>query len=386
MQGRYAIRPQFVGTYEEAINKLRAALMAGRSPHLAQIYEIGTGIMVDSGAVTPLADFASKDPEFPMAALLPQVIRYYSVNGRLYSLPFATSNPILFYNADLFARAGITEPPRTFEELAADAEKLTDKKQRISGLTWPLTCWIFEQFMARNGLPLLEPDNGRSGVRPVHAAYQNPVAREYFRQLAVMTASGAFANLGRAWDPAEQSFLAGRAAMLVTSTSDVFFIAKEAPFHVRTAPIVPLASQAHGAGGTVIGGNALWIMAGKPAAEQRIAYDFVKYIASAPVQREWHTHTGYFPIRRDVIDALAAEGFYKTAPDARTAIDQMLASPAEPPAAGAITGIFTELRDHVETATEEILAGFSTPDAALQKATRRTDQALARYNRLVEGQ
>src|SRR5262245_53708797 len=53
-QGKIVVQAQFVGTYEEGLNKLRTALMANRAPHVVQITDIGTQVMIDSGQVAPL--------------------------------------------------------------------------------------------------------------------------------------------------------------------------------------------------------------------------------------------------------------------------------------------------------------------------------------------
>jgi multiple sugar transport system substrate-binding protein len=47
---------------------------------------------------------------------------YY--NGKLYSLPYGSSARALFYNKDAYTKAGITDPPKTWDELIQDAKKL----------------------------------------------------------------------------------------------------------------------------------------------------------------------------------------------------------------------------------------------------------------------
>src|SRR5262249_40940531 len=148
---------------------------------------------------------------------------------------------------------------------------------------------------------------------------------------------GVFANVGRGWDPAEQNFIAGRAAMLITSTSDIFEVLKEAPFKLGTAPIP--ARSLSDRGGTIIGGNSLWILNNKPQAEQQAAYRFIKFMASPSIQEKWHSNTGYFPIRADVIDSLKKRGFYDKFPVAWTAIEQMRASPDMDATRGALMGV-----------------------------------------------
>lgn len=380
---RLVINPQYVGTYNDGINKLRAATMAGKGPHIAQIFEVGTRIMIDSGVATPLEEFATKDKTFGLEQMLPQVMRYYRVNGTLHSLPFATSNPIVYWNVDWFAKAGLNAAPKTLEEFTSVATKLTDAKAGLTGATWPIHSWFFEQFVARQGAPLLDADNGRS-ARPTKALYASAEGVRFVSWWANLARSGAWANLGRGWDPAVESFLAGRSAMLITSTSEAFVIPSKAKFKVATAPIpLPTGVDAK-LGGTIVGGNALWIMKAKPKPEQELAYEFVRFMASAATQRKWHIGTGYFPIRRDVIAELEKEGFYKKNVAARTAIDQLLASADSPVTHGALMGVFLEARDHVESAIEEVLAGKATVEEALKKAAGRTDKALERYNRTTK--
>jgi sn-glycerol 3-phosphate transport system substrate-binding protein len=166
--------------------------------------------------------------------------------------------------------------------------------------------------------------------------------------------------------------------MFITSTSDVFEVSKKASFRVMTAPLPKKTADAPG--GTVIGGNSLWILKAKPADEQKASYAFLKFMASKPVQRKWHMNTGYFPIRADVIADLEKEGFYASHPAVKTAVDQIRATPDTPATRGALMGVFSEARIHVESAIEKVLAGQDAK-TVLARAKVQTDEALARYNR-----
>lgn len=377
-KGKIKAQVQFIGTYEEGLNKTRTALLARKGPHVVQITDIGTQVMIDTGGVEPLQTFAAGDPGFPSKELLPQLRRYYEIDGKLQSLPFATSNPLIYYNADAFAKVGIKGPPKTFAELVEVSRKLTNKEAKTFGITWPLHCWFFEQFLAKQGQALVNNENGRKG-RATETNFLSPEALEFVNLWVGMVKEGTFANVGRGWEPAEQNFLAGRSAMLITSTSDVFEIQKKAPFKVVTAPLPTKDPKV--SGGTIIGGNSLWILKDKPEAERQAAYQLVKWMASKPMQRKWHTSTGYFPIRSDLIAELEKEGFYQKNPNAKTAIDQLRASPAIPATAGALLGVFPELRENVDSAMERILTGGEDMKKALGTAKTQTDQALARYNR-----
>ncbi len=374
--GKLKVEAQFVGTYPEALNKVRTALLAKRGPQMIQIFDIGTKLMIDSGAIVPLADFIAKDASFPLGEILPEIRRYYEVNGRLHSLPFATSNPILYYNVDALNKAGV-KPPTTFAELKAVAAKLSSGDGKVTGITWPLHSWFFEELMALQGKDLVNQGNGRTAA-PTEALYTQPEGVAVVELWQEMVKAGTFANVGRGWEPAEQNFLSGRSAMLVTSTSDVFEISRKAGFKVGTASLPKRDPKI--AGGTVIGGNSLWILKGKPEQEAG-SYAFVKFMAAFDNQKYWHTNTGYFPIRKDVIAALEKEGFYKKNPAAKTAIDQLRSSAALTATQGALMGVFQEAREHVENAIEQVLSGKGTASQALAEAKQKTDAALQRYNR-----
>ena len=385
--GLLPIRLQFTGTYTDGINKLRLAVMAKSPPHLAQIYEIGTQQLVDSGSVIPLEDLIAGDVGFGLEQMLPQVLSYYRIKGKLFSLPFATSNPVIFANGEALEAAGMKAPPTTFEALEADCPKLASPEKGRTCLTLPLTSWLFEQSIARQGAVLLDSENGRQGVA-ANAVYASLEGRFFLDFLVRLSSAGMFANTGRSWDPPVENFMSGRSALLVTSTSDVFVLAQRARFPVVVGPFPVRAdsSSVVGAvtgGGTVLGGNSIWAMKGRPDAEMKQAYQFLKYLASPDVQRRWHVNTGYFPIRRDVIEALEREGFYKENPNARVAVDQLLAAPDSAAAKGALAGVFPEIREHVENAMEEALAGKLSSVGALERAQIKSSRALQRYRKLL---
>ncbi|MCI9154346.1 sugar ABC transporter substrate-binding protein [Lachnospiraceae bacterium] len=75
-----------------------------------------------------------------------------SYNGEIYSIPFFVHTPIVFYRTDLFEDAGIKEFPKTWEEYADAAKKLTygevygtiiEAKQAVEPVTH-LVDWIYQ--------------------------------------------------------------------------------------------------------------------------------------------------------------------------------------------------------------------------------------------------
>ncbi|MEU7898356.1 extracellular solute-binding protein [Nonomuraea sp. NPDC049152] len=56
--------------------------------------------------------------------MLTKFADFGKVDGTAYGIPFVSSARALFYNKELFEKAGIAEPPKTWDELKAAAEKL----------------------------------------------------------------------------------------------------------------------------------------------------------------------------------------------------------------------------------------------------------------------
>src|SRR5713101_4262409 len=126
-QKDYEVKAIFKGSYPETLNAAIAAYRAKQPPHVVQVYEVGTQTMLSSGAVYPVFQLM-KDNGLAVDwnDIIPPVKTYYSQGGNLYSMAFNSSTPILFYNKDLFKKAGLADkPPATWDELEAMAKKIT---------------------------------------------------------------------------------------------------------------------------------------------------------------------------------------------------------------------------------------------------------------------
>lgn len=73
-----------------------------------------------SSNVAMVLDFSS---DFT-GTFIPAFLKPSTVNGKLYGLPWAASDRALIYNKDIFKKAGIQDPPKTWDELKADAQKI----------------------------------------------------------------------------------------------------------------------------------------------------------------------------------------------------------------------------------------------------------------------
>jgi sn-glycerol 3-phosphate transport system substrate-binding protein len=102
----------FAGNYDDTYAKIKTSITAGNTPQLVQIYDLGTRFMIDSKKVTPVQNFIDQDKY--NTDLEPIVANYFTINKKLYSMPWNNSMPILYYNKDAFTAAGLDpNKPRT---------------------------------------------------------------------------------------------------------------------------------------------------------------------------------------------------------------------------------------------------------------------------------
>jgi sn-glycerol 3-phosphate transport system substrate-binding protein len=105
---------------------------------------------------------------------------------------------------------------------------------------------------------------------------------------------------------------------------------------------------------------------------------------SSPEQQAfWHINTGYFPITKKAYDIPAVKQHQAKYPQFTTAVSQLRDSPITRATQGALLGVFTQAREIVEDAIEQVLAGRATSLEALKKAAQQIDAAIGRYNMTV---
>jgi sn-glycerol 3-phosphate transport system substrate-binding protein len=81
------VAAEYQGTYDDAINKLKSAQIGNMGADLVQIYDIGTRFMIDSGWVVPMQELIDAD-NYDVAQIEPNIAAYYTVDNKLYSMPF----------------------------------------------------------------------------------------------------------------------------------------------------------------------------------------------------------------------------------------------------------------------------------------------------------
>lgn len=244
--------------------KLIQGINSGTAPDVALSFGLdNVGKFCASGAWQDLTPFMQQT-NFDKSQFPDSVFQYTSYGGSQCALPFLTDAYGLYYNVDMFQKAGISEPPKTMSELVADAEKLTvfnpDGSIKVAGFvpwtgyyeTGPLS--LSTQF----NCPWYNADVTQS-------AFTDPCWDGLFKwQKELIDFYGAdnlakfVAGQGNEWT-AENDFETGRVAMNLDGEWRTAFVADDNPnLNYMTAPM-PVADVNAGMygmgqiGGTIIG-------------------------------------------------------------------------------------------------------------------------------------
>lgn len=141
---------QVVGnSYADTLNTLLVQAAAGNGPDIAMVKAEWVPQFLALDALAPIQDVISDEAKADYGSSLDA----YTIDGDLYALPFFAQGYAMFYNKDLLEQAGITELPATYDELLADAQKISALGKDANGNT------IYGLGLVNSGLEVAEGYN-----------------------------------------------------------------------------------------------------------------------------------------------------------------------------------------------------------------------------------
>ena len=381
-QSDYKVIPVYKGTYDESMAAATAAYRAGNAPDILQVFEVGTATMMYSkGAIKPFYEVMQQAGEkVDQNAYVPAVAGYYSTARGLMSFPFNSSTTIMFYNKDLFVKAGLdpNKPPATWQDFVGMAAKM-----KASGISCPYTTtwqsWVhLESFSAWHNTESASKNNGFGGL-DARLKINGPLQVRHIENLSNWARQGYFVYAGRK-DEANAKFNAGECAIITGSSSAYADIRKNAKFKFGAAPLPYYSDVAGAPQNTIIGGASLWTMGGKKADEYKGVAKFFTYLSKPEVQAKWHQETGYLPVTKAAYDITRTSGFYDRNPGTDVAVKQMIVKTTDK-SRGIRLGNYAQIRTVIDEELENVWTGKKTPKEALDNATRRGDELLVRFEK-----
>jgi raffinose/stachyose/melibiose transport system substrate-binding protein len=343
--------------------KLATVLQSGDVPDIFQSWG-GSGLVEQAQAgllkdITPdlTADSAWKD------SFAPGALGAFSVDGKYYGVPWDMGMVSVWYNKDLFAKAGITSTPTTWTDFLADVKKLQDAKITPISIgekdTW-MGMHIWSYLFTRIG--------GQAGFNAVYTGtgkWTDATCVQAGTELKKLIDMKPFQDgfLGASHDESQAAFGNGEAAMLIGGqwTPSVESANSADKVGIKNLGMFSFPAVEGGKGeGTDAMGGGNGFAIGKNASPEAI--DFVKYLTSLDNQKAIAADGTGIPVVKGASDSIKdpnmklVQAGFASAKYFQLYYDQFLPS--------AVAGAIND-----ETA--KLYAGTSTPEqvcAAIQAA------------------
>jgi multiple sugar transport system substrate-binding protein len=323
---------------------------------------VWSGQYAESGYTVDLTDWIKRDAaELQLDDIYPTLLNALGhYDDKQVAFPFAGYANVLAYRKDLFEAAGLS-PPKTMEELTADAYKLTDPAKHqygfvANGQKGPAVAQDWMQYNTEMGGSILGPDG-----KPALNSDANIKSLTVYRDLFQKSAPPGAVNYD--WGGREESFRQGLVAQM--QTWSVGAPGYYDPASSKIVDKVAIAPAPRGAGLPQlygIGGWGLAINADIKDKQKQAAWAFIKWLDSPPVHKEFNLMgAGSFLRKSEMTDPdlmakfpflpVIAVTFEHGDGEYRPRIPQ-----------------YPQIQDILGTAVNSVLVGNTDPKAALDAA------------------
>jgi sn-glycerol 3-phosphate transport system substrate-binding protein len=383
-QSDYKLIAVYKGNYSETMTAGIAAFRSGKQPEILQVFEVGTATMMGAkGAIKPVHELmAEAGVPFDSADYLSAVAGYYTTtDGKMLSMPFNSSTPVLWWNKEAFKKAGLDPeaPPKTWPEIGEFAKKIVAAGYPC-GFSTAWQSWVhLENFSAWHDVPFGTKENGFAGTE-TEFTFNSPLHVKHIQQMADWQKDKIFVYGGRR-NLGNAKFIGGECGMYTESSAGYGGFKAGAKFEFGASNL-PYWPDAKGAPqNTIIGGSSLWAMGGHSAAENKATAAFFRFLSLPMVQAYWHANTGYVPITNGAYDLMKKLKFYEDNPGRDIPVLQMSAKAPTANSKGLRFGNFNQVRGIIYEELEAIWAGKKSAQQGLDDAVKRGNAELRKFEK-----
>jgi ABC-type glycerol-3-phosphate transport system substrate-binding protein len=191
-------------------------LVAGTAPDIVDLQGELWVEWAAGGALLDLTPYVQKEPDF-LKLYNPDYLSSFVYDKKNYVIPFYISKTLLYYNKLMFKEAGLSAPPKNFDEIISFSQAMA-KGEKTGFLTLNFD-WLYWPLLKMNGIELLTPDFKKP-------AFNTPEAIAVIERLAKATESGGINKIawtGR-WVEPNGAFASGTVGMLHAHSAAYFFV------------------------------------------------------------------------------------------------------------------------------------------------------------------
>lgn len=342
--------------YDDLRKKLVAAIAGGETPDLLRSDIVWVPEFAEQGALAKLdealPDFASLKDGFYAG---PLATNFYK--DHYYGLPLDTNTRVIFYNMDVFKAAGISEPPKTFADFAADCGKIKALNKADT------FCYAEGGTGAWNVLPWIWSAGG------------NITDPTFSKATGYLNSEGTVAAVTMLRDMLKDGTLSpsimggGLQTSEAIGTNQVGMIIDgpwmppifQAQYPDLKSGFTPMVSG-DGGSSSVVGGENIVMFDKTQNKDASLA--FMRFLLEEPQQIAMGK-TGQMPVLRSLSGNKELPEYFATFQKQLETANPRTPSPAWP-----------KIDDAINTAVQEVLRGEKEPQAALDEAATTVDQLL----------
>ncbi|MFC8781420.1 extracellular solute-binding protein [Streptomyces nigra] len=219
--------------------------------------------------------------------------------GKTYGVPFVTDTLALVYNKALFEKAGITEAPKTWDDLKKAAATIKGKTG-VDGYWGSTQAYYAQSFLYGEGTDTVDADAKKITVNSPEAK------KAYGTWLSLFDGKGLHKadTTADAYAHIQDAFVNGKVAAIVQGPWEITNFYKGSAFKDKSnLGIATVPAGSSGKAGAPTGGHNLSVYAGSDEAHQKAALKFVKFMTSAKSQETIALKNSTLPTRDDAYTA-----------------------------------------------------------------------------------
>jgi sn-glycerol 3-phosphate transport system substrate-binding protein len=363
------VKPVYTGSYADTTVKAQAGVQSKTPPDVAVLLSTELFSLLDMNAIIPLDDFIAKEGgDKYLSDFYPAFKANSQTGGKTYSIPFQRSTIVLYYNKELFKKAGLDpeKAPQTWEEMRDAAKKLT--KDGTWGLEIPVSgfaYWMLQTFALQNGKNLMTED----GKKVMFNTPENIEGLQYWSDLAMK--DKVMPQGVTEWGTVPSDFLEGKTAMMYHTTGNLSNVKKNAKFDFGVGYLPKNKSF-----GSPTGGGNFYIFKDIDKKKQEAAWEFIKFMTETERAAQWSIDTGYVAVKKSAYETERMKKYAAEFPQALVARDQLQYAAAE-----LSTHNNGKVTKAISDQVQAVLTGSLQPAEALKKAQEEADKALAPFNK-----
>ena len=318
-QDEYEVVEQSQGDYAALSQKVLGSAVSDELPVMAQLTASNIPDYASEGILAPLEDLLTEENGF--APELSEDIYEGFMAGVRYedqqvAMPFSKSVRLMYVNKDLLDEAGVTEVPKTWEEVKALGEALDEagSDKPAMGLENGFSMEV-ETMAKQAGAQWIAEDLSATDI----AGEKSVEVMQFLKDLVKDEHARTAGEDGYMSEP----FAQGEAALYIGSSAGLPFVlpgVEESGMNFETAEI-PVYGE--GEPLTLFAGNDLAIFESASDEEKAGAVAFMAFLLQADKTAEWASTTGYLPITKSGAESQIWQDYVKENPYVEAATKEL---------------------------------------------------------------